>query len=122
MTREKRIEKLRAYHAALSPQMELVPDRMGWENVLKEKRRDDSDPVDPLCLAHACDGVALDLRCACRQWAEHYNVPSDVIFHMVADRFILDLVGVEPHSADYFADMAEEIIVEAICAAKERAA
>ncbi len=56
-------------------------------------------PVDPLCLEQACEGVLLDLRCSCRQWAEHYAVPDDVLFAKVADRFILERARVPPMEA-----------------------
>src|SRR5258708_3690132 len=74
------------------------------------KRRRDSEPVDPLCLEQAAHGALLDAQCSCQQWAEHYNVPDDVVFAMVADLFIFARTGAVTLDTKFFVEFAEEII------------
>ena len=51
-------------------------------------RRKDSEPVDPLCLEQAADGVLLDIYSSCEQWAQHYNVPDDAVFAAAVNLFM----------------------------------
>ena len=53
-----------------------------------------------------------DLWCSCKQWAEHYNVPEDVVFAIVADQFIFEQTGIPPLEAEYFAQMANDMLTE----------
>jgi hypothetical protein len=79
---------------------------------IPRNRRKDWEPVDPLCLRQAADGVLLDTHCSCWQWAEHYNVPDEVVFAMVADLFIWERTGAEPLDTSLFVEFAERIIRE----------
>ena len=69
-------------------------------------------PIDGLCMIQACRGVLLDLHCDLEQWADHYNIPSEVLRAMVADIFIFQRSGMEPLSAEDFAEYANEIIAQ----------
>lgn len=69
-----------------------------------------SGPVDALCVAQACRDVMTDLKCSCRQWAAHHNVPEEVVFAIVADQFIFERSGRPPLEAEYCAQMASEML------------
>ena len=75
-------------------------------------KRKPSYPVDALCVAEACRGVRTDLLCSCKQWAEHYAVPLDVVFAIVADQFIFERSGIPRLEAEYFAQMANDMLTE----------
>jgi hypothetical protein len=60
------------------------------------------EPVDTLCLEQAVKGALTDLRCSCEQWAEHYDVPTDIVFAVVADRFIFLRAGIPPLPIEEF--------------------
>jgi len=53
-----------------------------------------------------------DLLCRCRQWASHYGVPEDVVFAIVADQFLFERAGIPPREAEYFAQMANDMLTE----------
>ncbi len=74
--------------------------------------REPSPSVDALCLVQACRGVMTDLLCRCRQWASHYGVPEDVVFAIVADQFLFERAGIPPREAEYFAQMANDMLTE----------
>ena len=60
-----------------------------------------------------------DLLCRCRQWATHYDVPEDVVFAIVADQFIFERTGIPPLEAEYFAQMANDMLSEELIARHE---
>ena len=62
------------------------------------------------CVSRNCRGVMTDLRCRCRQWATNYDVPEDIVFAIVADQFIFELTGIPPLEAEYFAQMANDML------------
>ena len=71
-------------------------------------RRKPGEPVDALCLKQACKGLLTELRCSVLVWAEHYDVPSDILAAMLADSFIFERAGIPPLPAEEFARMANE--------------
>ncbi len=75
-----------------------------------------SSLVDALCVAQACRGVMGDVWSSCKQWADHYNVPEDVVFAIVADQFMFERTGIPPLEAEYFAQMANDILTEELIA------
>jgi hypothetical protein len=76
-----------------------------------EPKRKDREPIDPRWVRQACDGVMVDVRSSCEQWAEAYRVSVEVVFSIVADRFIFLPSGVAERSAGYFVEMANDILV-----------
>ena len=69
-------------------------------------------PIDGLCMIQACRGVLLDLRCGLDAWAEHYGVPSEALRAMLADAFLFERAGMTPLSPEYFAELANNILIE----------
>lgn len=68
--------------------------------------------VDALCVAQACRGVMTDLWCSCRQWAAHYDVPDDIVIAIVADQFLFERTGIPRLDAEFFAQMANDMLTE----------
>ena len=60
-----------------------------------------------------------DLKCQCRQWARHYDVLEDVVFAIVADQFLFERSGIPPLEAEYFAQMANDMLTEELIARYE---
>jgi hypothetical protein len=73
-------------------------------------RRKDSEPVDPLCLEQAAEGVLFDTHSSCEQWANHYNVPPEVVYVMVADLFVCERTRAVTLDTKFFVEFAEEIV------------
>ena len=69
-------------------------------------------PIDALCMEQACRGALLDLRCALEVWAEHYAIPAEALRAMLADAFLFERAGLIPLSADYYAELANDILAE----------
>jgi hypothetical protein len=74
--------------------------------------RKPSLPIDAACVAQACRGVMTDVWCSCVQWATHYAVPIGVVYAIVADQFIFERTGIPPLEAEYFAQMANDMLTE----------
>lgn len=53
-----------------------------------------------------------DVWCSCRQWAEHYGVPTGTVYAIVADQFLFERSGIKPLDAEYYAQMANDMLTE----------
>jgi hypothetical protein len=67
-------------------------------------------PIDSLCMVQACRGVLLDLFCALKQWADHYEIPTEALRAMVSGLFIFERSGWPQLSSEELVAYANKII------------
>ena len=60
------------------------------------------EPVSAMALYQACNGVMADLFCSIGAWADHYEVPDELVIEIVTDRLVSRDLGVEPTPTHFF--------------------
>ena len=46
------------------------------------------------------------------QWASHYDVPENVVFAIVADQLLFERTGIPRLAAEFFSQMANDMLTE----------
>lgn len=59
-------------------------------------------PVSQTALYQACKGAMTDLFCSIGAWADHYDVPDELVITMVTDRLVSRQLCVEPTPTRFF--------------------